>query len=237
MRERGGPVSRVMGAARFVAIAIAGLSIACGGNTFTEAQDGSDAAANDSSAKDAGAPDGDPSDGNVGDSSPPLVHGCPTAAPTAGTACVDEMLECEYGDAWWSVACDVVMQCESGQWQRTQLSFEPCSPEPGSNPASCPATSSAIPEGSVCAPSGTNCYYPDAFCQCTVPLGGPVLIDGGTANWTCLPGDGCPYPRPRLGSACTSASTVCNYEECSYGQMCVNGAWQGEEEGCAGTAQ
>jgi hypothetical protein len=219
---------------RWVGIVIAGWSVGCGGTTFTEGQSDGDASASDSSASDANARDGDISDGGASDSSPPLVHGCPTAAPTAGAACTDESLECEYGNAWWSVACDVVMQCTNGQWQSAHPSYEPCSPEPGPNPSGCPSTSGSIAQGSVCAPNDESCYYPDAFCQCIVPLGGPAQIDGGTAFWSCLPGMGCPYPRPPLGSACTQPSSDdCTYEACSYGQSCVNGAWQGSAEACA----
>jgi hypothetical protein len=207
-------------------------SVACGGNAILEG--GGDASANDSGVEDGGAPDAIVSDGGALDSSPPLVHGCPATAPAAGASCVDETLECEYGGAWWSVSCDVVMQCEGGEWQSARPSYEPCSSEPGPNPTSCPATSSSVPQGSVCPASDTSCYYPDAFCQCIVPLGGPAEIDGGTAYWSCLPGDGCPYPRPPLGSACSaSSSNDCTYEQCSYGQSCVGGAWQASEEACA----
>jgi hypothetical protein len=60
---------------------------------------------------------------------------------------------------------------------------------------------------------------------------------GGAAKWDtglvpCSPE--CPFPRPRVGTACTfSTSTVCTYEECAYGQQCENGVWQPVEEGCA----
>ena len=221
----------------WVAVVMAGWSVGCGGNAFTNAQGSDDGGANDSSVEDGGGQDGDISETGVQDASPPLVHGCPTAAPTAGTTCSDESLQCEYGDAWWNVACDVVVQCDSGQWKSVQLAYEPCSPKPGPNPASCPATAASVPQGSACAPRDTTCYYPDMFCQCSVPLGGPVEIDGGSASWSCLPGDGCPFPRPLLGTACTANTVICNYEECSYGQMCVNGSWQGEEEGCATAGQ
>ncbi len=212
---------------RLMGLMIAGWSVGCGGNTFTEGQNGGDAAP-----ADGGAQDGDIADVGL-DSSPPLIPGCPTSAPAEGTSCATESLECEYGDAWWNVACDVVMQCDSGQWQTAHLSYEPCTPEPGPNPASCPATSMSVAQGSVCEANDSSCYYPDAFCQCIVPLGGPVQIDGGTAYWSCLPGNGCPYPRPVLGSACTAVGTYCTYEECSYGQSCTDGAWQGSEEACA----
>jgi hypothetical protein len=67
-----------------------------------------------------------------------------------------------------------------------------------------------------------------------VPIGGPVQIDGGTPDWGCVPEQGCPFPRPLLGVACNSPGQTCTYEACSYGETCQNGAWQADEEGCAG---
>ncbi len=217
---------------RWLGVAVAVSSAACGGTTFSEAQ--GDGGASDSGSSDGSTSDSAPSDAGSGDSSPPLVHGCPTAEPDVGSACIDETLQCEYGDSWWSVSCDPVVQCMNGQWQSFTPSYEPCRGAPGPNPASCPAKASDVPQGGVCSPTDTNCYYPTELCQCLLPEG-PIELDASVGNWTCLPGDGCPYPRPPLGSACSgsSAGLSCTYEACSYGQSCVDGAWQGQPEACA----
>ena len=178
-------------------------------------------------------PDGGPADGGT-DSIAPWSPVCPATAPAVGSACATDGTQCEYGDAWWSVSCDVVVSCQGGQWQTDHPSFEACSSKPGSNPPACPSSFSAVPQGTSCTDTGLDCYYPQGECACKVPLGGPVLLDAGQqGSWGCLPEQGCPVPRPRLGSACASDGSICTYEECSYGQLCANGVWQGEEEGCA----
>lgn len=215
---------------------VTALTSACGGSVFTGASPGGDSGAGDGSARDSapGPFDGGGPDGFGDDSSAPWSPVCPATAPTAGTACSMENLQCEYGSAWWSVACDQVMQCESGRWTTFQPSFEPCSAEPGPNATDCPPTFADVPQGSVCATTGLSCVYAQGQCACQVPLEGPVEIDGGTGYWGCVPEPGCPYPRARLGTACTSAQSNCTYEECSYAQACDNGVWQAEEEACAG---
>jgi hypothetical protein len=70
-------------------------------------------------------------------------------------------------------------------------------------------------------------------------LGGPVQLDSGASlEWICLPEEGCPFPRPRLGSACAGSvepgGQVCTYEACSYAQVCRNGVWQAQQAECAG---
>ena len=115
-------------------------------------------------------------------------------------------------------------------------SFEPCQPQPGPNGAACPSDYAAVPQGSPCATDGLSCIYTEGECGCQVPLGGPVEIDGGTGYWSCVPEQGCPFPRARLGTACTSTQSDCTYEQCSYAQACQDGVWQAEEEACAGAA-
>jgi hypothetical protein len=150
-----------------------------------------------------------------------------------GATCAHENVQCEYGDAWWSVACDSVVQCQNGQWATYQPSFEPCSAKPGPNSASCPADYAAVPQGSMCATTGVSCVYDQGECACQVPLEGPIEIDGGTGYWGCVPEQGCPFPRPPLGSACSSEGTNCTYEACSYAQTCQGGLWEAQEEACA----
>ncbi|HEY6463233.1 MAG TPA: hypothetical protein VIY73_23860 [Polyangiaceae bacterium] len=225
----------------------AGL-VGCGG-AFAP-RDSSGDAGDDASGQDA-APSGDagplpdaspdasplPDGGGVDasdDASPPWSNVCPASLPAIGSACTHENVECEYGSAWWSVSCDSVVRCSGGAWTKDLPSFEPCRPEPGPNSASCPPTYAQVPQGASCDATGLSCVYGQGLCSCEVPLGGPIQVDGGSASWDCVPGNGCPFPRPRLGSACSVPSgTSCTYEECSYGQSCEGGAWVSEEEGCA----
>ncbi|HEY1696620.1 MAG TPA: hypothetical protein VGG39_30875 [Polyangiaceae bacterium] len=215
--------------------------LGCGG-AFAP-RDANGDAGDDAGGHDAG-PTGDASpdpDGGGGDASndaspAPWSSVCPASLPAIGSACSLENVECEYGSAWWSISCDAVVQCSAGAWTKEQPSYTPCSAQPGPNAPSCPATYASVPTGTSCDATGLRCVYGQGLCTCDVPLGGPILIDGGTGSWGCVPENGCPFPRPRLGSPCdgSSATSTCTYEECSYGQSCQDGAWVAEEEGCAG---
>ena len=228
----------------FAAAAALGILLAdCGGTVETIGQGPGDDTGDSGPAQDSGGQDtgtldaqpgrdGSPVDGGRLDS--PLSPLCPPTGPAPGSACTDETLQCEYGGAWWSVACDDVLQCQSGLWTVFHPSYDPCSPAPGPNPSSC-ADYTTLSQGGSCDVQGTSCYFSQGVCSCQAPLGGPVQIDAGNdAYWGCLPGSGCPWPRPMLGSACATEGTSCTYEECSYGQSCQNGIWQGDLEGCAG---
>jgi hypothetical protein len=221
------PLPKIALVALSSVLCLAGAT-ACGGDVGSLAT--ADAGGSDS---------GGGSDGGGGtDSSPPLSAGCPTAVPSTGSSCTNEGLQCEYGDSWWSVSCDPVVQCNGGQWSTYKPSFEPCSPQPGPNAASCPSDYASVPQGSACTTTGLSCVYAQGECSCQVPLEGPVLIDGGSGYWGCVPEQGCPFPRPPLGSACTNPSGTesdCTYEACAYAQTCQNGAWVALEEACAGT--
>lgn len=208
------------------AATLASVTLGCGGAVSGPLAGSGDSGAPETSTHD---------DASSNDASPPLSSACPTALPATGTACTHENVQCEYGSAWWSVSCDSVVQCQSGVWTPFEPSYEPCSPEPGPNPASCPSNYAAVPQGE-CTMRGLTCVYPQGECACQVLLGGPVEIDGGTADWECVPGQGCPFPRPPLGSSCNGEGIDCTYEECSYGETCTNGLWEALEEGCAGAA-
>ena len=220
--------------------------LACGG-AFASGDSGNGGTGGDSGSGDTGTQDGGPGQdatpghdgGPIGtdasDSATPWSPVCPASAPAAGSPCTTENTQCEYGDAWWNVSCDTVVQCQNARWTAYQPSYVPCSAQPGPNAAACPATYAAVPQGSQCTAIGTPCYYAQAECTCQIPLGPPVEDDAGeTGYWGCDPEPGCPMPRPRLGSACSSEGTYCTYEECTYGQTCSGGTWQGAEEACAG---
>ena len=218
------------------AVALAGLTLGCGGAVYTADPGGGDSGAGDAAAQDSGpgpADGGGGPDGSGGDSSTPWSPECPAGLPATGTACSKENLQCEYGSAWWSVSCDPVVQCQGGLWAAYKPSFDPCSARPGANPPSCPADFASVSQGSACATNGVSCIYAQGLCACQVPLGGPIPIDGGTGYWGCAPEQGCPFPRARIGTACTHDGMNCTYEECSYAQTCQGGVWQGLEEACA----
>jgi hypothetical protein len=226
------------------ATALAGLTVGCGGSVFTGAQGGADSGAGDGAVHDSGPgpSDGGGPDGSGGpdgfgdDSSTSWSPVCPETLPGSGTACSHENVQCEYGSAWWSVACDEVVQCQSGRWAVYQPSFDPCSPEPGPNAASCPADYASVPQGTACTSNGLSCIYAEGQCACQVPFEG-IPIEAGAGYWGCVPEQGCPFPRARLGAACTASSQLdCTYEQCSYAQTCQDGVWQAQEEACAGTA-
>jgi hypothetical protein len=171
-----------------------------------------------------------PPDANPPDAGPwsPL---CPNTAPTLGTPCTQPDLQCEYGDAWWSIGCDVVVQCRSGSWASDTVGGA-CTPQPGTNSSSCPATYGDVPQDQTCSPTGLSCLYSEGICSCGFPFGPQPPVGGGL--WSCLPGQGCPFPRPRLGSACSGSGMPCDYETCSYEEYCSGGTWQAQPAACAG---
>lgn len=190
-------------------------------------------------------PSGEPADGAVGfdapsteidsgviadspDSSGAWSPVCPESPPQVGSACsISETTQCEYGDAWWNVACDQVFVCAGGQWELYHVSPDACLPEPGPNSPSCPTNAGAI-GNAACPQAGLYCYYGQgANCDCF------AQEDALPPTWHCLPaGPSCPPNRPRLGSACTDNAAVCVYAFCTYEQDCVDGLWQGHESGC-----
>ena len=156
---------------------------------------------------------------------------CPAKAPALGMDCPMEGIICEYGPLQYDIACDNALQCQSGKWTKFNT-FMSCVPD-GPNPSSCPAALLDIAQGQGCAAVGTTCAYPEGVCTCEVQFGGPPILDSGSnARWTCNPGQGCPMPRPRVGSPCHGATIYCNYETCGYSQACQNGVWQGQDEVC-----
>jgi hypothetical protein len=192
--------------------ALAGVTCACGGSVANAGPDG-------------GGPDGG------SEQSGPWSPVCPESAPAVGSPCTQDMLQCEYGDAWWNVSCDVVMQCMGGQWTAdTQLSDPTtCTPKPGPNVADCPQSPMDVGTGTVCAQVDEQCFYgQNGNCTCTITNAGPPPDTDAAPKpyWQCVPGPGCPGIRQRLGSACTSTN-LCFYVVCGYQQVCQDGVWQG----------
>ena len=227
-----------------LAVFVSGLAVGCGGAFVPIDSTGGDGGGGDSGVQDGGGPadagggDAVTHDAPTGQDAPaPWSPACPDAPPKPGDACTQQTVQCEYGTATWNVACDTTFQCENAVWTTIKPSYEACTPEPGPNPAACPASYSAVPTGTACH-NNITCTYPEAVCACDYGFGGPPPdFDGGIAgSWGCVPEPGCPMPRPRLGSACSIEGTFCTYETCTYGQTCINGMWQSQPMACAGGA-
>ena len=204
-----------------IAISLLGLSVGCGGNVTGSNDAGP---ANDT---------GEPTDSGgldawgVNPDGGPWSPVCPVTLPLAGSSCSDnDMLMCEYGDAWWDVGCDTVVQCIRGVWASVSVgSSVTCFPL-ASNPSTCPVNPE-VSQGASCPQDQELCFYEEgAFCECHQEGqqdGGPV--------WRCGPTDsGCPSSRPRIGAGCSS-SPICTYAGC-LNLVCMNGTWQYEVISC-----
>jgi hypothetical protein len=120
-------------------------------------------------------------------------------------------------------ACNEVISCTMTGW-----SFPPPA---HCLPGMCPASYAAVPQGMTCSPDGLDCAYPEGQCNCGNP--GPVV--GPNPVWTCAqPAQGCPNPRPRIGSACSQPGLSCDYGACSGGVevQCKDGSWQRANVAC-----
>ncbi len=152
---------------------------------------------------------------------------CPTAAPTAGSACTHTGLACEYGDGDVQ-ACDTVATCAAAGWQLQGPTLADC----GTHPAACPTTFATVPAGSSCTPNGLVCNYLEGRCECTTGGGVLRVIDGSVVStWFCQNPTtlGCPQRRPALGSTCTTENLSCDYGACyiegGTDEMCKDGVW------------
>ena len=160
---------------------------------------------------------------------------CPATLPATGTACNRENLECEYGDATWNVACDAVVQCQNGQWWSYEASYDTCTPKPGKNPASCPASYASIPQGQACDASGLSCAY-DEGARAAARRSSSVRsrpTAGAPPSGRATRGKGAPH-RARVSGARArrSRGTTCEYVTCGYAQTCSDGVWQATQEEC-----
>ena len=158
--------------------------------------------------------------------------------PKVGSACSKEGLQCEYlrleylYKVEYDVACDILMECSNGAWANASISPNKCKPD-SPNSTACPPSYGKIANGGTCDDNGLRCAYATGVCTCADSLGGPITTIDAGATWGCNPGPGCPMPRPRLGSACSTPQN-CTYEACVYEETCgMSGIWQGTETVCA----
>jgi len=201
-------------------VAVSLVFVACGGNVLVGSDSGSDGSPGND-----GAPGNDGSPGNDGGVSP----GCPTSPPTPGTACIETKggPKCEYGTNP-DPNCNQMFVCTSNAWV-DQSSGTICPPQ-----SDCPATYASVPANQDCSPNQLSCAYPQGECICTTEWG---PVQKTTPAWDCIPAtQGCPSPRPDLGTSCSTPNMQCDYGACSGGiaVTCTDGAWTQTITPCPG---
>jgi hypothetical protein len=234
---------------------VAGLAVACGGQTF-QTGNGGDGGASSSSGSGSGGSGGSTSGSGGGSgggsgssgssgsggsgsggssgggSSSGVADGgpgplCPTSPPAIGAPCPRQGLQCEYGTDP-NPNCDEMAECGNGTWSFS--STEAC--PSGTCPGTYPGSAKSVP----CSPEGLDCSYPEGQCNCALePLEDPT--EG--PSWLCSdPGVGCPEPRADLGTPCTQEGEQCDYGACTGGiaEQCTGGVWTEELTACPATA-
>jgi hypothetical protein len=227
---------------------LSSLACACGGSVNASARDAGglgdgttgsdsnpDSESGDAQLSDAGdATSGDveiPEDADSGADAPWSVV-CPANPPAMGSSCDVPGVYCEYGNAWWSPDCDVVMNCNlptggnNPTWYQATPAGSGCLGQPGPNPSACP-TNMATVQGS-CPEAGLTCYYEQGdSCLCQ------ALSDASSPTWGCFPGNSqCGTTRPRLGSPCSPNGLECIYLPCGYEQICMSMVWTPRMDNC-----
>jgi hypothetical protein len=163
---------------------------------------------------------------------------CPDSLPNAGAPCdAPASVLCEYGDDV-NGGCNRVAACSRGEWSLTGPSPAATCPTPTGDPA-CPTSYRGVARGALCDIEGLICGYPQGICECLRPISGPPQVGPGGANptWACdLPQQGCPSPRPHLGTACGTEGQTCDYASCTLpegtAETCSGGVWTTAESAC-----
>jgi hypothetical protein len=157
---------------------------------------------------------------------------CPADAPAEGAACkLNNPPTCEYGEP--SVrSCTTQASCkynqatgpESAAWVVTEPRDDCVLPV--EQPADCPGDFASVPEGD-CEMDGLTCAYPEGTCGCRVQFRGEAMLN---PRWVCEPlNEGCPAPRPLLGTPCEEELLGCDYGFCFEADrpamVCSRGYW------------
>ncbi len=161
---------------------------------------------------------------------------CPASLPAPATSCDDFLLECEYGSDP-DLDCNTQAACQPGGWVITPAQMSPSCPTSAPGAGGCPATYAGVAVGTACGMTEIDCAYPQGMCACAFPEG-PVVGPGQDRKWFCeQPAQGCPEPRPKLGTACATEQQSCDYGTCSIpgGNTleCLQGAWTVSLSACA----
>jgi hypothetical protein len=144
---------------------------------------------------------------------------CSASQPMMNGACAPSGTQCEYGYSP-SPHCNETFDCLDGGWVGS-----------GSGgggycaPSDCPSGFSDVPQGMTCVQTGLGCAYPEGQCDCSNTGVAGVSVN---ATWQCFEPQGCPEPRPFLGTPCTHDGLACDYGGCSGGmnETCKGGYWQ-----------
>jgi hypothetical protein len=153
---------------------------------------------------------------------------CPNTLPLSGSSCAMPGLECEYGDDI-SYECDGIATCADGGWNSTPAAEAGCPTLNVGTPPGCPSDFAKIVSGKSCPAQGLKCDYAVGDCLCSIPAL-PVI---GPLSWQCIPPAGCPFPRPRLGTACGKDGQICDYATaCGAANLCEDGRWHVEVMAC-----
>ena len=215
---------------RFIAYAFLGVSTAvllaagCGGKATTGNGDGGPGGAGGGGGtRGSGGTGGHGgSGGSNGSGADGGMVSCPSALPTAGQACSQDGLACEYG-ADPRETCRESASCSGGTWS---LTAPGCPPYPT---ATCPPSLSSA-QGASCSPTGAYCVYDQGLsCQCTTcPNPYPICMTT-PPQWACDTANttpSCPAAIPNYGTACSPEGTNCSYGcEMGTSRICKGGLW------------
>ncbi|HSQ68207.1 MAG TPA: hypothetical protein VLM85_33585 [Polyangiaceae bacterium] len=168
-----------------------------------------------------------------GASSEAGVAPCPLSPPKVGDPCAAPQ-QCEYGPSFHP-ECDTMVQCTSGgTWALEWDGVTSCT----FTDQGCPAVLADIDSPS-CPSQGMSCNFGDTQCDCVGGCGGGAQLHGGAplGQWSCVTKDGtgtCPWPRPRIGTACGPTDFGCAYAAAccpGWNMACTSGVWQGVTAG------
>jgi hypothetical protein len=217
-------------------LAAMAMLASCGGSTSSPGDGGPGSSSGGSSGGTSGSSSGTGSSGSSGSSGGSSSGGsssssgggggsaCPTSPPASNGSCTVAGLTCEYGSSP-ELGCNQIFTCMNGSWEG----------QAGADcvTGTCPTSYSSVPQGQDCSPQGLDCGYPEGQCNCSFML--PVGTN--QPKWQCMtPMQGCPDPRPDLGTACSQAGLMCDYGGCTGGVVtsCENGYWQQGFTACPG---
>ncbi len=156
---------------------------------------------------------------------------CPSSPPSDGTACSQTGATrpgvntiCEYGPSA-DPNCNEVFECAPATptasvetW--VDISTGACAPR-----TACPTSFASVPVNGPC-PAPVLCAYSEGACGC---------VSGGSGLWSCAPlGDGCPNPRPDIGTPCSIPQQTCNYGDACNGGVTLF-CWDSTDDGFTGS--